>query len=89
MHAEPLKGANVQAQLCKGGGAEVGTHVDMHTCTDTYTHSNIGVVLEDGPLDKTQEATHGCTQLCKWDVKSQMNMSTCTEACTHSNQVVG
>ena len=45
------------------GGAEVGSHVDMHTCTYAFTLFQ-GVGLEEGQLGHVQESTQGYT--CKW-----------------------
>ena len=73
----------------------MGSKVDMHTCTDTCTHSTQSV----GPEKETP-----C--LCMWGHTgspmltcnyakmmeqmwgSQVAMHTCTDACTHSNQGV-
>ena len=65
------------------GGADVERWVDMHTCTDAYTHcawdKHIGPHM--GALV--------CAQLCKGsgaEVGSQVDMHTCTDTCTHPNQ---
>ena len=39
--------ANVFVQLCKWSKEDMEIQVDMHRCTDTFTHSNQGVGLED------------------------------------------
>ena len=34
--------------LCKCGGTDESSQVDMHTCTDTFTHPNHGMTPEEG-----------------------------------------
>ena len=42
------RGAHVCTALFKEDGADVGSGVVMHSCTDAYSHSNQGVVPEVG-----------------------------------------
>ena len=39
--------AHVSRQLCKVDGADAGSQVDLHSCTDGYTHCSQGVEPED------------------------------------------
>ena len=45
---------HIHMQLCKGGGADVGSQVDMHICTDACTHSNQGVGTDEGSMGHAQ-----------------------------------
>ena len=40
----------LDTQLCTEGGADMGSQVDMGTCTDACTHSKQGVGPEDNQV---------------------------------------
>ena len=44
---------------CTRGGADMGSLVDMYTCTDACTHSKQGVGIEVGWLRHNHSATQG------------------------------
>ena len=57
------RGTHACSNYVKGGGADVGSQVDMSGCADACTHYNQGVGT-DGPwLGYADGATPGCTGL--------------------------
>ena len=40
----------VSIKLCKGGGPDMGSQVDINSCTDACTHSKQGVGTQAGSL---------------------------------------
>ena len=53
----PHRDTHVSIKLCIGGGADMGSQVDINSCTDACTHSNQGVWPEVGWLGQTHNAT--------------------------------
>ena len=80
---------------CTRGGADMGSLVDMCTCTDACTHSKQGMGTEVGWLRHNHSATQGhqgfhiTIQRGEADMVSLVDMYTCTDACTHFNQGMG
>ena len=91
---------HICVELSNVCGADVGSRVDMHICTDICTHSTQSVGPEKRYLAYACGATQGhpclhvtnsskqfCMQLCKGsgpDVGSQVGMHKCPDACTYS-----
>ena len=48
---------HVCAQLCKGGGIDMGRQVDSFMCTDTCTHSDQGMEPDKEWLGHVKTAT--------------------------------
>ena len=86
---------HVCTQLWNGGGTDRVSQVDMHICTDAFTHLNQGLGPDEGLLGHAYGATEGriclhATMQSSWEDKwSQVDMPTCTDACAHSSQCVG
>ena len=51
VHKEPHSGSQVCTQLCKGVRADVGSQVDIHTCTDACSYSTQSGGLGEGNWD--------------------------------------
>ena len=47
----------------KGGGADIGSQVDINSCTDEYTHSKQGVAPE---VWMTATQSHSCVHVPKY-----------------------
>ena len=90
----PYRGTQISIKLCTGGGADMGSHVDMYTCTDACVHSNQGMCPEVGWLWQPHNAAqrHPCFHQTMHrggaDMGSKVEINSCTDAFTHSNQGV-
>ena len=49
----------LHATMQRGGGVNMGSQVNAHTCTDAYTHCNRGVGPDEVWLRHKYEATQG------------------------------
>ena len=67
-------------QLCKGGRADVGSQLDMYTCSDLCTYSNQGVGTRRGLTETFMQDFIGA-HMFAW-IGSQSDMYTCTDAST-------
>ena len=50
----PYMGTQISIKLCMQGGADMGSQVDINSCTDACTHSKQGVVPHAGSLGHKQ-----------------------------------
>ena len=57
-HTLPCRGIHVSIKLCIRGGVDMGSQVDINSCTDACIHSNHGVGPEAGWLGHTHTHTH-------------------------------
>ena len=44
----PYRGTHICVQLCKGVHIDVGSQVDLHSCTDVCTHSSLSLFWKKG-----------------------------------------
>ena len=56
MPAGQYKSTHLHATMQRGWGAEVGSQVDVHTCTNACTYSSQVVKLEEGRLGHAHRA---------------------------------
>ena len=62
MHKRSHRSTHICVQVCERM-EQVWGHMDMHTCTDTCSHSNQSVGPDEGRLKHSDRATQGCTCL--------------------------
>ena len=82
------RGTHVCIQLYKRVRTVMGSHMEMHTCTDTCMHSNQGIAPDKGDWDTHMEP-YICLKLSKrgWIFMwCQLDIHTCGDVCTYSNQ---
>ena len=92
MHTGLPRGVLVCTHLFKRGGTDMGSQVDMYTCTDACTHSNQNFGIRGRVTGACIQGNTGLHMFMYNYTKeleqmwTQEEMYTWTDACTHSNQ---
>ena len=91
-HTWPHTGCTCLCRAMKRGWSNKGSQVDKHTCTDSYTHCNLGIGQKRCYWTMqawSQRTTHVCTIMQREWSWHGVNMHLCTDTCTHSNDNIG